>query len=197
MAGDRWRLGPIGVDLPAGESATAPLTRAPPSRRSGGTESPHSADAVEALSVRAPRPTGTRVVVHVLIESVHGRPGPILVVDDEHSVRAAIVTILEADGYEVITAVNGVTALERARHSPPALILLDIWMPEMDGVAFAQEYHRGNSQPAPILLVTASVDGAQWVSATGAVSHLAKPFDIDELLGAVAKHARPAGPYGP
>jgi CheY-like chemotaxis protein len=118
------------------------------------------------------------------------RPGPILVVDDEASVRAAVSAILESDGYEVVTAADGLIALERAQHHPPALIVLDIRMPRMDGVAFAREYHRRATYPAPILLLTASVNGAEWHRAIGAVSHMSKPFDIDDLLAAVAEHAR-------
>ena len=118
------------------------------------------------------------------------RPGPILIVDDEASVRAAVSAILEADGYDVATAADGLIALEHVQRQAPALIVLDIRMPRMDGVAFAREYHRRAAFPAPILLLTASVNGAQWHQAIGAVSHMSKPFDIDDLLAAVAEHAR-------
>jgi len=68
--------------------------------------------------------------------------GKILVVDDEHAIRATLRMILEYEGYEVIEAANGPEALERAENSLPHLVLLDIKMPGMDGMEVLRELVR-------------------------------------------------------
>src|SRR5690242_7888415 len=67
---------------------------------------------------------------------------PILVVDDDETIAMTIESFLTEEGYTVMVAQNGKEALERAEESPPAVILLDMKMPVMDGWAFASAYRQ-------------------------------------------------------
>ncbi|MEA2662976.1 MAG: hypothetical protein QOH08_2548, partial [Chloroflexota bacterium] len=73
----------------------------------------------------------------------------------------------------------------------PQLILLDKLMPEMDGTAFAGSYRR-RPHPIPIVALCAARDAAEWAASIGAVGHLGKPFDVEDLVAAVAQHMEPA-----
>lgn len=80
----------------------------------------------------------------------------ILVVDDEERLRMLLQSYLRQEGFEVITAANGRDALFCARQEQPDLILLDIMMPEMDGLIFLGIFQK--ERPTPILLLTAKVE---------------------------------------
>jgi signal transduction histidine kinase/CheY-like chemotaxis protein len=81
---------------------------------------------------------------------------PILVVDDDPALRQMLRRALEKEGCAVTEAENGRSALERVREAPPALILLDLMMPEMDGFEFINEFRRHEAWRAvPIIIVTA------------------------------------------
>ena len=110
----------------------------------------------------------------------------VLVVDDDPDILEAICDILEAEGYRVARARHGIEALERIDEETPAIILLDLMMPVMDGMAFAQALRqRGPFPRIPIVVISA--DGnAQKAQAVGAQGFLAKPFDIDALLSQVS-----------
>jgi CheY-like chemotaxis protein len=104
--------------------------------------------------------------------------GDILVVDDEPDIRESLVSILESAGYRVRTCANGkeaVAAIERAR---PALILLDLMMPIMNGWQVVEWVKRcGLVSTDQVMLMSASRE--VWPVD---VPHLPKPFEIDELL---------------
>ena len=121
-----------------------------------------------------------------------GRPRPILVVDDDAAIRRVVAAVLADEGYTVAEAPDGGAALARARAAPPRLILLDMRMPGMDGWEFARRYRRRPGPHAPIICVTAAVDAAARGAQIGAVAALAKPFDLDELVALVGRHARAA-----
>ncbi len=110
----------------------------------------------------------------------------VLVVDDDPDILEAICDILDAEGYRVARARHGGEALDRVIAERPAIILLDLMMPVMDGVAFANELkERGLADGVPIVVISA--DGnPQKAALVGAQGYLAKPFDIDALLGQVA-----------
>lgn len=113
----------------------------------------------------------------------------ILVVDDDRLTRHTLVDTLRYDGYEVETAEDGATALERLRSAPPALVVLDLMMPNMDGWAFLRERAEALTAPVPVLVVSAARgDGLQAAKALGA-AFLAKPFDADVFLSMVARLA--------
>jgi CheY-like chemotaxis protein len=111
----------------------------------------------------------------------------VLVVDDDPDILDAICDILQAEGYRVERARHGLEALERVAARRPDLILLDLMMPVMDGVAFAQAL-RDRKMDDGLPIVVISADGnPQRAAAVGAQVYLAKPFDIDALLGAVSR----------
>ena len=112
----------------------------------------------------------------------------LLVVEDDEDVRQAVSEALAAEGYDVTEAPDGAAALERARSSPPDLILLDMRMPGMDGWHFVQEYGRVPGVRAPIVVMTTGRDAASWASDIGADAYLAKPFDLEVLLKTVREH---------
>ena len=101
-------------------------------------------------------------------------------------------TILEAEGYEVDTANNGSQALAKIEASPPALVLLDVMMPDMDGYEVTRRIRRNKNLPfIPILLVTA-YDEANAVHGldVGANDFIRKPINFDELLARVRAFLR-------
>ena len=110
----------------------------------------------------------------------------VLVVDDDPDILDAICDILEAEGYRVARARHGQEALDQVEGERPAVILLDLMMPVMDGVAFARALRlRPSVRDVPIVVISA--DGnPQRAAAVGATGYLAKPFDIEALLSQVA-----------
>lgn len=110
----------------------------------------------------------------------------VLVVDDDPDILDAICDILEGEGYRVARARNGLEALDRIEAELPSIVLLDLMMPVMDGVAFAQAL-RGRGKAGQVPIVVISADGnPQKAAAVGARGYLAKPFDIESLLAQVS-----------
>jgi CheY-like chemotaxis protein len=92
----------------------------------------------------------------VTVLEKYRRDLPVLVVDDDATVRQLLRRMLEPEGYTVVEAENGRAALERLREGSPALILLDLMMPEMDGFEFLTEFRRNEGwRTIPIVVVTA------------------------------------------
>ncbi|WP_017719076.1 sensor histidine kinase [Kamptonema formosum] len=111
----------------------------------------------------------------------------ILVVDDSPDNVLLIQTILEEEGYEIITAENGSTALALIEKSPPDLVLLDVMMPGMDGYEVTRRIRANTKLPfIPILLITA-YDQSSLVQGLdmGADDFIRKPVELDELLARV------------
>ena len=106
----------------------------------------------------------------------------VLVVDDDpHLLRALRIT-LQAHGYDVSTAADGRTALLKARHEPPSVVILDLGLPDLDGTAVIRELRGWSS--VPVLVLSArhgSEDKVQALDA-GADDYITKPFGLDELL---------------
>jgi two-component system, chemotaxis family, chemotaxis protein CheY len=111
---------------------------------------------------------------------------PILVVDDDDSIRETVAEILEVEGYPVTSAANGEEALEMVARNQPALVLLDMRMPVLDGWGFAREL-RERGIKLPILVMTAAQNARTWAEEIGADGFVAKPFDLDDLLRKVAR----------
>ncbi len=112
----------------------------------------------------------------------------ILIVDDDDSIRELVAMALEDEGYEVMTAAQGVQALQIAAATPPDLILLDMRMPIMDGWAFARTYHQLPGPHAPIIVLSATRNGLAVAEEVGAAGYLAKPFELVQLLTVVGAH---------
>lgn len=119
----------------------------------------------------------------------------VLVVDDEERIRNFLRSKLKASGHEVLTATNGVEALERAQVQEPDLIVLDLIMPKMDGFDTLKELRSFSSVPVIILSAKdADIDKIKGLS-LGADDYLSKPFNPDELVSrieAVRRRIEPA-----
>jgi CheY-like chemotaxis protein len=115
-----------------------------------------------------------------------GQLGPILVVDDDPAILATVADILALFDYPVVTAADGAEALRLATELRPALVLLDLRMPGIDGWDVARTL-RARGLAAPILVMTAAQDARRWAEQLGADGYLAKPFDLNDLLTAVER----------
>lgn len=105
----------------------------------------------------------------------------ILVVDDEESVRAMLGLVLKHAGYDIIEAADGYTALTIVEQSPPDVILLDVRMPGMDGMAVFRALRQQNiTSPVIFMTAFAAVDSAVEAMRAGAYDYIIKPFNIEE-----------------
>jgi two-component system, OmpR family, KDP operon response regulator KdpE len=109
----------------------------------------------------------------------------ILIIDDEPQIRRVLRATLTAQGYTTIEAKNGIEGIESARREKPDLILLDMNMPEMDGLAACRELRAGSAVPILMLTVRdAEKDKVRALDA-GADDYVVKPFGIEELLARI------------
>ncbi|MEO7803222.1 MAG: response regulator [Actinomycetota bacterium] len=112
----------------------------------------------------------------------------ILVVDDDETIRQLICITLESLGHELNEAANGAEAITRVVELSPALVILDVMMPEMDGWAVMRELRkRGLKTRTRVLMLTASGRETDFVDGwkLGVDEYLTKPFDPDDLVKAV------------
>lgn len=109
----------------------------------------------------------------------------ILVVDDEPAVTDLLAYNLRREGYRVLTAADGRTALQIARESKPDLILLDLMIPEIDGLDVCRELRK--TWDVPIIMVTARGEEVDRVVGLelGADDYVAKPFSVRELMARI------------
>ena len=112
--------------------------------------------------------------------------GSILVVDDDSSILETVTAILELEGYAVTTAADSVEALRVIEQRFPALVLLDMRMPALDGWGFVRELDRREVR-VPIVVMTAAQDARRWAVEIGAAGYLAKPFELPDLLVTVER----------
>lgn len=133
-----------------------------------------TADATPVDTASAPRPAAARC--HVLV------------VDDDLDIRDTLQEILEHEGYQVATARNGLEGLACAKLLRPELILLDLFMPVMDGAEFRR---RQLSDPdiaaIPVVVVSAAVNLEERVRALGVAGLIEKPLHLDGLFHLVGR----------
>lgn len=117
----------------------------------------------------------------------------ILIADDDASIRELARMYLEKNGYGVVTAVNGIQALDKIKESNPDLLVLDLMMPEMDGWEVTRRI-RGEGN-LPILMLTARDDDIDKIVGLemGADDYLTKPFNPRELVARVRAILRRSG----
>jgi CheY-like chemotaxis protein len=114
--------------------------------------------------------------------------GDILVVDDETDIVNLVVELLQDEGYQVRSAFNGEMALAAIAQQQPAMILMDMYMPQMTGMMLLEEMRTNGIADIPVILMTASPRAAESLLNMDLVDYLAKPFDIDQLLQCVARN---------
>lgn len=114
----------------------------------------------------------------------------ILVVDDEEDIRAVLSARLEAAGFQVRSAARGLEALESIRSDPPSLVVLDLMLPDLDGLSVCAMVKRDRGlRCIPVILLTAKSRSEDRITgmALGADAYLNKPFKAEELLAEVRR----------
>jgi len=115
----------------------------------------------------------------------------ILVVEDDAPVAQLIAKILQRNGYESETVADGQSALERARVSRPAMILADLSIQGLSGVALCSALKSApETKEIPYVVVSGDADIASKAQECGADDFMGKPFEFDELIRLVKKYAR-------
>jgi two-component system nitrogen regulation response regulator NtrX len=118
----------------------------------------------------------------------------ILVVDDEADIRGLLSEILAEEGYEVEVAADAASARRAAAREEPDLVLLDIWMPDMDGISLLREWNEKQSLHCPVVMLSGhgTVETAVEATRLGAFDFVEKPLSIAKLLR-TAERALDAG----
>jgi two-component system KDP operon response regulator KdpE len=121
----------------------------------------------------------------------------ILIVDDEPQILRALRINLTARQYEVVTAADGAQALAAARADRPDIVVLDLGLPDIDGVEVIHDLRAWS--PVPIVVLSGRVDSHDKVDAldAGADDYVTKPFSVDELLARIRAVTRRRGPTEP
>lgn len=128
------------------------------------------------------------------------RKRPILIIDDDPRVCELVTSILAGAGLKVLTAPDGETGIQTARAAQPAVILLDMMMPGMDGIETCEQLKRDPGlQDIPVVGITASTDLQYTAKAfrAGATFFLAKPFGLESLIQVVELAVEAAQPTIP
>ena len=115
-------------------------------------------------------------------------PQHVLLADDDRAIRESVARALELEGYEVVAVSDGKQALEAVADHQPDVLVLDVMMPTMDGLAVCR-FLRARADPTPILILTARTEVSDRVAGldAGADDYLPKPFALDELLARSAR----------
>jgi DNA-binding NtrC family response regulator len=113
----------------------------------------------------------------------------ILVVDDEIGIRELLSEILQDEGYRVRLAENATEAREYRRQQQPAMVLLDIWMPDTDGVTLLREWAASGQLTMPVVMMSGhgTIETAVEATKIGALDFLEKPIGLQKLLATVAR----------
>jgi DNA-binding response OmpR family regulator len=123
----------------------------------------------------------------------------ILIVEDETTVRDTLALNLRAEGFETLTAPDGAAGLKLAREQAPDLVILDLMLPELDGLSVCRMLRRDSN--VPIIMLTARGTEMDKIAGleTGADDYVVKPFSLGELLARVRANLRRAGsePHAP
>lgn len=120
----------------------------------------------------------------------------ILIIDDELGIRELLSEILNDEGHTVETAQNATEARQMLPEFAPNLVLLDIWMPDTDGVTLLKEWGSSGQLQMPVIMMSghATIDTAVEATKIGAMAFLEKPITLQKLLKAVDQALNPAKP---
>lgn len=115
------------------------------------------------------------------------RSTDILIVDDEIGIRDLLSEILQDEGYTVTLAENAEEARQLRHQTRPAMVLLDIWMPDCDGITLLKEWAKNGQLNMPVVMMSghASIDTAVEATKIGALDFLEKPIALQKLLSTV------------
>jgi DNA-binding NtrC family response regulator len=110
--------------------------------------------------------------------------GLVLVVDDEPDIRSTVKEILEDEGYQVVVADNAAAAREARRSARPDVVLLDIWMPDLDGISLLREWSASGALSCPVIMMSGhgTVETAVEATRLGAYDFVEKPISLAKLL---------------
>src|SRR5512139_2531107 len=110
----------------------------------------------------------------------------VLVVDDEPEIRTSLHGILAEEGLRVLEAADGRQALDLIQRERPDLVILDVWMPEMDGLELLQQLQDDSTPPAVVMISGhGNIETAVKATKLGAFDFIEKPFSLDGLLRVV------------
>jgi len=116
------------------------------------------------------------------------RPRPVLIVDDDIETLHAERALLADSGFRVVEAHDGAEALRVVQTDPPAVVVLDIQMPGVDGPTFARELRQA-LRHLPLVILTGVADPRHEADRCNAEAYLSKPFDAEELVRVVRRFA--------
>jgi chemosensory pili system protein ChpA (sensor histidine kinase/response regulator) len=116
------------------------------------------------------------------------RPRPVLIVDDDIETLAAERQLLAESGFRVVEARDGAEALVVVQEDPPAVVVLDIQMPGMDGPSFARSLRKALRR-VPLVILTGVPDPKHEADRCNAEAYLSKPFDAQELVNVIRRFA--------
>ncbi len=113
---------------------------------------------------------------------------PVLVIEDDPSVRGLLQTLLVAEGYDVVTASDGLAGLGKASSEQPALLLLDLVMPDLGGLRVLEQLRQDPVlSQIPVIVVTGQIEAVPLAQdLLGDDNVVLKPFGVGELLARVA-----------
>jgi len=122
-------------------------------------------------------------------------PVRILIVDDDPTIRSVLEALLEDEGFLPVTAANGQQAVAIVRDNPPALVLMDLMMPVMNGVEAARTLKSApETSSVPIIAMSAGFILRESIDDLLADSIISKPFDLDALIANIRATLRRANP---
>ena len=116
----------------------------------------------------------------------------VLIVEDDRSIQEFMGSFLEDEGYCYLTADNGVEALEILKTSQPSLIILDMFMPILDGKGFVAAYQKTAGPHAPIIGMSANTPVLEPLIRASILHFINKPFHLDALLECIQQYAQSA-----
>ncbi len=114
----------------------------------------------------------------------------ILVIDDDKSIRETVKDVLEDEGYKVLTAESGANGIKICKNNKVDIAIIDIWLPQMDGITVLQEIKKIDRDIKSIVISAhGSVQTAVESLKLGAIDYLEKPLSLSNLIDAVKKAA--------
>src|SRR5213078_550247 len=116
------------------------------------------------------------------------RPRPVLIVDDDVETLSVERELLAESGFRVVEARDGAEALRAVQEDPPAVVVLDVQMPGMDGPSFVLELRIALRRVPPVIL-TGVADPRREADRCNAEAYLSKPFDAQQLVSVVRRFA--------